>query len=425
MKSIFSKNLLLVFLTTSPLAANIQTFEIRVHEAKRQLELSGECSLIQTKAQKFANALTKDTVSPKLPLYHSFKKHCLIDLTPHLSSFFYKVPWNGGDESNCWGVVTNFSKIIPEPRYMHWNEFEYWLTSPLCKNISTPQPGDLGVIYLPGTRHTQLHSFIYLDNDFRFSKHGPEGRLVFENKKEIDYSHSFTNTSYYRCKSMQSFILDGTPIHKELLKLKKELDSMVADYMNFSREIHFRKSVRKYYNLNIHEQINNFDNRLFYLKLFQKRDLYVRQMLRVRTSEIRRNIINIQYTKLLKISDIIQLDNRIQTNQIERQSLLQSLQKILTKTFMEKHFLNQRIHISIRDHSNKKLHLDLLMDNSGMPASAQRRIQQAWKQLPSHIQIHHLIPVPLSHWKNKIKWLYQHRNDDLKSKRNPYTTENT
>jgi hypothetical protein len=119
---------------------------------------------------------------------------------------------------NCWNGAMYAAGVIENKRFMHPNEWHYYLNNH-CEEVEHAVPGAVGRIYIG---ETEVHGFIHLDEDKIFAKHGEaqaHGYKVMSYKKMMAQygrtrecsSRNYTrpecyhSVKYYLCESKQRF----------------------------------------------------------------------------------------------------------------------------------------------------------------------------------------------------------------------------
>jgi len=174
---------------------------------------------------------------------------------------------------NCFGTSLHMNKIIPAARMAEDEEMEFWLNSPICREISNGEEltaGDIGVFRvwenelksdgtLLGKSYVQTdHAFIHVSEDLVFNKWGIAKDFPFE----LLSSSSLFNggmaggppsipqkcrgvigasqecevwINYYRCYPLSKYIDDHREkISEDYFEIARILNEIERDYENAS-----------------------------------------------------------------------------------------------------------------------------------------------------------------------------------------------
>ncbi len=112
---------------------------------------------------------------------------CLSNVTAclpqHVKKFHDKSSTKSGP--NCWNLALVVNKILPSMRETSDQEFDYFLSSPLCKEIVDHEkimPGDIGTIesrLISGYKR-HIHGFIHVGKDIVYNKLGIDVKSKFQ-----------------------------------------------------------------------------------------------------------------------------------------------------------------------------------------------------------------------------------------------------
>jgi hypothetical protein len=148
---------------------------------------------------------------------------------------------------NCWNLALVMKGILPALRYSTAEEMSFYMKSPLCRQLGENEkrlPGDIGAIRDVGQGQSEVHGFIYISDKLAYSKNGPDEKNPFAiqslnevykiydvpNKNEcrgntIKMNTNCTNAlSFFRCKSIDSYLQDTEKLPQFLDKSLKEVD---------------------------------------------------------------------------------------------------------------------------------------------------------------------------------------------------------
>lgn len=173
----------------------------------------------------------------KQSVAQSMPERCSADLSACVPSVVLalhdEVPRASGP--NCWNAALVASGVLPHIRFTSPEEFRYFLNSPLCRaleNGEAKQPGDVGAIRVvapQGGGMVEWHGFIYLNDEFAFSKDGakksakyaiqsleetlrtysvPADERCRQNRIERNSKCNYA-VSYFRCHSMAEYLRDS------------------------------------------------------------------------------------------------------------------------------------------------------------------------------------------------------------------------
>lgn len=82
---------------------------------------------------------------------------------------------------NCWNAALLKAGLNHSLRFTPKAEYWFWMTSPYCRALSVnerPRLGDLGSLFWSG--HGHYHSFVYLNDQWVFSKNSPDPKYTYE-----------------------------------------------------------------------------------------------------------------------------------------------------------------------------------------------------------------------------------------------------
>ncbi len=82
---------------------------------------------------------------------------------------------------NCWNGALLKSGLIRAVRFVPKGEYWFWMNSAYCRKLGPsekPKKGDLGSLFWPGQGH--YHSFVYMDEDWVFSKNSPDPKYPYK-----------------------------------------------------------------------------------------------------------------------------------------------------------------------------------------------------------------------------------------------------
>ncbi len=188
-----------------------------------------------------------------LPFKFEAEKQCKVDITPlipdRLRDLYEKIPVGPGP--NCWNACLTINKIVSEFRYSSASEFNYWVSSPLCKLIENKdiQSGDIVAIRTlqeGEEAETETHGFIYLTPELSFSKNGfIEGRYRIQDTGEIEKLYNlkdpecrFLNartkkchiySQAYRCESLESHLAGEIQDIENILEPYRKVECSLSD----------------------------------------------------------------------------------------------------------------------------------------------------------------------------------------------------
>ncbi len=148
---------------------------------------------------------------------------------------------------NCWNTVLLASKILPVARFSPPEEMNFWMTSPLCKEVhesEMPQPGDIAAIR--DSNLNEVHASVFITEELSFSKNALTTLASYQLQSSIGIFSIFpvqftcrhrngnpsdcpTYVNYYRCSSFadytknQNLTLSDRYLQLEALVLEQEL----------------------------------------------------------------------------------------------------------------------------------------------------------------------------------------------------------
>lgn len=75
--------------------------------------------------------------------------------------------------ANCWNAALTAKGILPALRHVEFDEWNYFLQPPLCRQLAeseAPRAGDLGAIRTKGAVREELHGFLYASPQLAYNK---------------------------------------------------------------------------------------------------------------------------------------------------------------------------------------------------------------------------------------------------------------
>ena len=151
---------------------------------------------------------------------------------------------------NCWNSVLVSSKILPVLRFTPPEEMNFWMSSPLCRQIpesETPEPGD--IVAIRRSYQDEVHAFIFITEELSFSKNYLMTTSPYRLQSTTDifsiYPVSFscrhkvgnprecqTYATYYRCSTFTDYIsekkISFSSRYIELESMIREVEHLVS-----------------------------------------------------------------------------------------------------------------------------------------------------------------------------------------------------
>ena len=136
------------------------------------------------------------------------------------------------DGINCWNTSLVLAKLLPSFRNTTSEEMQFWMNSPLCRQLSAlepPQAGDVITIREARTSdlsYNEIHGLIYVGGGLVFSKNGASASQPFalQTQQDVYDTYSVGNlnpqceksegtpqdclgfTNYYRCMTIDEYV---------------------------------------------------------------------------------------------------------------------------------------------------------------------------------------------------------------------------
>lgn len=101
---------------------------------------------------------------------------------------------------NCWNGALLKTGLVHSVRFVPKGEYWFWMQSHYCRQLSLnekPQKGDLGSVFWSG--HGHYHSFIYLDDQWVFSKNSPDPKYEYKVQRFEDMFNEGHKSKAKRC----------------------------------------------------------------------------------------------------------------------------------------------------------------------------------------------------------------------------------
>jgi hypothetical protein len=134
---------------------------------------------------------------------------------------------------NCWNGAMYAAGVISHKRFMHPNEWSFYLEN-YCQKLETPEKGAVGRLYLKDG--DEVHGFIHLDESTIFAKHGEDqahGYKIMSYEEMLDQygrtrrcrtsnrfeDECFHDLSFYRCDSKVNF-------SKPIIEINRALENL-------------------------------------------------------------------------------------------------------------------------------------------------------------------------------------------------------
>ncbi len=212
--------------------------------SKNRLILSGEnCAEVESEARNFREWTQRigQKASDNLPISTKNDKQCSVDITEQVPDFVVKFHDTHAlyDGPNCYNFALVVSSILPGFRNVSDDEAAFFIQSPLCQPVETPQSGDIGIVKgisqnVPNGK--MVHGFVYISENLVLSKANylrlsPYAIQTKDRMIEQLNAYDSYSTSYYRCISRQEFLQKNEKnISKELRNLVKQFDDFECQY---------------------------------------------------------------------------------------------------------------------------------------------------------------------------------------------------
>lgn len=245
------KKILYTFLLLSQLSQTSWAFDLYRMDSGRIALLEDTCEKA-TALTKSLDQWTKNShenkncpVNSQSPIQVEGK--CGYDITNcvpnQVVEFLGTTPKSNGP--NCWNLALVMKNILPALRYSSAEEMNFYMTSPLCRQLNDGEekiPGDVGAIRQASyTGPAEYHGFIYVSEDVAYSKngfdkHNPYSLMPLDDvfkiyqvdeskdcrKNELSLECG-TGTAYFRCMSMEEYLkTHQTP--KKVITAMKDVD---------------------------------------------------------------------------------------------------------------------------------------------------------------------------------------------------------
>jgi hypothetical protein len=250
---------------------NIQVERIENNE----IQLTAKCENIEN---KIASILELNKLSPiSTPITEMGQGLCSANITKIIPKRIVDLPdtTTAHPGPNCWNTSLFTQKVVQSRRFTSENEMTYWMNSPLCRELvinEVERPGDIIAIRVNNAdAFLEMHGFIYLTDDFSFSKSGFDPQFPYEltsseyvyqvfalgdygsfrpnpecrrvvGKPDSDKCPVYANV--FRCKTYENFLnsenFNSKEIYKtfdkKLLRFETKLSIIVLNEKNYSKE---------------------------------------------------------------------------------------------------------------------------------------------------------------------------------------------
>ena len=250
MRLAFILNLIILQFFLSSEALSNESVNV-YREADGAIVLTGEnCDFIKRHTSALSNWKTNLKEVPKKISSNcscdSFR--CYMNINEVIPEFVehYQDVNAGRWGPNCWNTVLVVSQILPVTRFSPPEEMNFWMSSPLCKEVQendVPQPGDIAAVR--GRNQDEVHASIYITDELFFSKNAVMTSASYRLQSSIGIFSIFpvqfscrhrsgnpsdctTYVNYFRCTSFadyaknQNIILTNRYKELEALVLKQE-----------------------------------------------------------------------------------------------------------------------------------------------------------------------------------------------------------
>ncbi|MGZ3774075.1 MAG: hypothetical protein ACXVCY_08660 [Pseudobdellovibrionaceae bacterium] len=227
----------------------LMAFEV-ARESNKLILRANTCDETIALTKSLADWSTKEgsTKVCRIPstLTISDDKTCKLDISDCVPDFIAKYlgEKSSGALANCFNTALVFKGILKPFRFVNDDEMDYYLSSPLCRQVKNDEQknaGDIGLVKETVYGHQQsVHAFIWVSNKISFAKPSMDPSSLYslnETAKDSSFSDvqcknlKDTNgeicpreVSYYRCISVGEY-LKSNPLSVRLYKLEKQISA--------------------------------------------------------------------------------------------------------------------------------------------------------------------------------------------------------
>lgn len=225
-----SAGLLNLFLLTFFLSTSVQANEnVNVYRQEDgSIVLTGEnCDFIKRQTSALSNWKQNLNEIPTKPISTCScdSLRCYMTVDEVLPEFVQKYQDRNAGRwgPNCWNTVLVASKILPVARFSPPEEMNFWMNSPLCKEVQDnemPQPGDIAAVR--DINLNEVHASVYVTDELFFSKNALTTLASYQLQSSIGIFSIFpvqyncrhrngnpsdcpTYVNYYRCSSFADY----------------------------------------------------------------------------------------------------------------------------------------------------------------------------------------------------------------------------
>lgn len=211
--------LLLAFSTTTAFALDIS------RGPDRRIQLRASCDEVNDEVKALRSWTTSSGRSCSTKSLSSENGVCVTDIhdcvPEHVQKYQDAVPETSGP--NCWNLALVMKGMLPALRLTSHAEATFLVGSGLCRQVTTPQPGDLAMIRRPDKKcgvayeeNCEMHGFIYVSEKLGYSKNGGSRKAPYRlQPNEVFYKEygvgRGSRIDYFRCQSREDFLASLTP----------------------------------------------------------------------------------------------------------------------------------------------------------------------------------------------------------------------